>query len=158
MIPMYKKALKIEAVLGNLETVLHSVDTQLDLEDCPPKIRMQIDIAVEELFVNIASYAYKPDTGDADVLIETMEECPIPEDAREELKSDDLTGKWLRVTFSDSGTPFNPLSKEEPDITLSAQERRIGGLGIFMVKKSMDYMFYEYKNNKNNISIVKKLC
>lgn len=154
---MRKKNLKILAVLDNLSTVLANVDEQLDEADCPMKTRMQIDVAVEELFVNIASYAYHPDTGDADILIETMDVCPIPEDYREDLSTKDLEGKWLRVTMSDSGTPFNPLSKDDPDITLSAQERRIGGLGIFMVKKSMDHMFYEYKDGMNHISICKKL-
>ena len=154
---MLTNNLKIPAVIDNLAEVLKTVDAQLDAEGCPLKIKLQIDIAVEELFVNIANYAYKPDTGDADILIETMDSCPIPEDAQKDMSESEKKGKWLRVTLSDSGTPFNPLSKEDPDVTLSAQERRIGGLGIFMVKKSMDYMYYEFKGGKNNISICKKL-
>lgn len=154
---MYKTNLKILAVVDNLAAVLKEVDTQLNAEGCPLKTRMQIDIAVEELFVNIANYAYKPDTGDADILIEIMDTCPIPEENREGMSGKDLEGKWVRVTLSDSGTPFDPLQKEDPDVTLSAQERRIGGLGIFMVKKSMDHMYYEYKDGKNHISICKKL-
>lgn len=154
---MLTNNLKIPAVIDNLAEVLKTVDAQLDAEGCPLKIKLQIDIAVEELFVNIANYAYKPDTGDADILIETMDSCPIPEDAQKDMSESEKKGKWLRVTLSDSGTPFNPLSKEDPDVTLSAQERRIGGLGIFMVKKSMDYMYYEFKDDKNNISICKKL-
>ncbi len=154
---MLTNNLKIPAVIDNLAEVLKTVDAQLDAEGCPLKIKLQIDIAVEELFVNIANYAYKPDTGDADILIETMDSCPIPEDAQKDMSESEKKGKWLRVTLSDSGTPFNPLSKEDPDVTLPAQERRIGGLGIFMVKKSMDYMYYEFKDDKNNISICKKL-
>lgn len=154
---MSKKNLKILAVLDNLATVLENVDAQLEDENCSMKIKMQVDVAVEELFVNIATYAYAPDTGDANILIETMDTCPIPEDCREDMTPADAKGKWLRVTLSDSGTPFNPLNKDDPDITLSAQERRIGGLGIFMVKKSMDHMYYEYKDGKNHISICKKL-
>ena len=154
---MSRKNIKILAVLDNLSKVLESVDAQLDAADCSPKIRMQIDIAVEELFVNIANYAYVPDTGDADILIEITDSCPIPEDCQEDISDIDRSGNWLRVTLSDSGTPFNPLLKEDPDVTLSAQDRRIGGLGIFMVKKSMDYMYYEFKDGKNNISICKKL-
>lgn len=154
---MSKKNIKILAVLDNLSKVLESVDAQLDAADCPMRTKMQVDIAVEELFVNIANYAYVPDTGDADILIETMDSCPIPEDCNEDISDIDRSGRWLRVTLSDSGTPFNPLMKEDPDVTLSAQERRIGGLGIFMVKKSMDYMYYEFKDGKNNISICKKL-
>lgn len=155
---MHKKNLKILAVLDNLSEVLSNVDAQLEAADCSVKTKMQIDVAVEELFVNIANYAYVPDTGDADILIEILDTCPIPEDSRKGLSKEDLAGQWLRVTMSDSGTPFNPLSKEDPDVTLSAQERRIGGLGIFMVKKSMDHMYYEYKDGKNHISICKKLC
>ena len=91
------------------------------------------------------------------ISIEILDECPIPEKNRENLSPQDISGKWLRVTMSDSGTPFDPLQKEDPDVTLPAQERRIGGLGIFMVKKSMDHMYYEYKDGKNHISICKKL-
>ena len=154
---MFKKNLKILAVVENLSQVLESVDAQLDEEGCPIKTRMQVDVAVEELFVNIANYAYSPEIGDADILIETMDTCPIPEADREGMSEKDLSGKWLRVTLSDAGKPFNPLKMDDPDVTLSAQERRIGGLGIFMVKKSMDHMYYEYKDGKNNISICKKL-
>jgi anti-sigma regulatory factor (Ser/Thr protein kinase) len=154
---MSKKNLKILAVVDNLAQVLENVDAQLETENCPMKIQMQVDIAVEELFVNIANYAYTPDTGDADILIETLNTCPIPEEYRKGLSEKDLKGKWLRITLSDSGVPFDPLQKDDPDISLSAQERRVGGLGIFMVKKSMDHMYYEYKDGKNHISIIKKL-
>ena len=154
---MLKKNLKILAVVDNLSQVLDSVNAQLDEEGCSLKTKMQIDVAVEELFVNIANYAYTPDIGNADILIETMNTCPIPEEARKGMSEEDLSGKWLRVTLSDAGTPFDPLKKDDPDVTLSAQERRIGGLGIFMVKKSMDHMYYEYKDGKNHISIIKKL-
>ena len=154
---MSKKNLKILAVVDNLAQVLENVDAQLETENCPMKIQMQVDIAVEELFVNIANYAYAPDTGDADILIETLNTCPIPEEYRKGLSEKDLKGKWLRITLSDSGVPFDPLQKDDPDISLSAQERRVGGLGIFMVKKSMDHMYYEYKDGKNHISIIKKL-
>ena len=154
---MSKKNLKILAVVDNLAQVLENVDAQLETENCPMKIQMQVDIAVEELFVNIANYAYTPDTGDADILIETLNTCPIPEEYRKGLSEKDLKGKWLRITLSDSGVPFDPLQKDDPDIALSAQERRVGGLGIFMVKKSMDHMYYEYKDGKNHISIIKKL-
>ena len=83
---MLTNNLKIPAVIDNLAEVLKTVDAQLDAEGCPLKIKLQIDIAVEELFVNIANYAYKPDTGDADILIETMDSCPIPEDAQKCVK------------------------------------------------------------------------
>lgn len=154
---MHKKNLKILAVVDNLSQVLESIDTQLEAEGCPPKTKMQIDVAVEELFVNIANYAYSPDIGDADISVEITDTCPIPEEARKGMSPKELKGKWILVTLSDSGTPFDPLQKGDPDVTLPAQERRIGGLGIFMVKKSMDHMYYEYKDGKNHISICKKL-
>ena len=154
---MLTNNLKIPAVIDNLAEVLKTVDAQLDAEGCPLKIKLQIDIAVEELFVNIANYAYKPDTGDADILIETMDSCPIPEDAQKDMSESEKKGKWLRVTLSDSGTPFNPLSKEDPDVTLPAQERRIGGLGIFMVKKSMDDVRYQYLDGHNILTLKKGL-
>ncbi len=154
---MYKENIRIEAVVDNLEQVLYTVDKQLEAENCPLKIQMQIDIAVEELFVNIAHYAYAPDTGFAEIIVETMDTCPLPEDSQKDLPEESLSGTWVVVTLTDSGKPFNPLEREDPDITLPAHKRRIGGLGIFMVKKSMDYMYYEYKDGKNNISFCKKL-
>ena len=101
---------------------------------------MQIDIAIDELFGNIAHYAYTPDVGDATVRVE-------------------VTGEPLAViiTFIDGGVPYDPLKAADPDITLSAEERQIGGLGIYMVKKSMDEITYEYKDGKNILSIKKKL-
>ena len=130
----------IEAKVENLDQVLAFVDEHLESLDCPMKTRMQIDVAVEELFVNIASYAYAPGTGDAAILVET--------------KQDPLS---VSITFIDSGVPYNPLKKPDPDVTLSAEEREIGGLGIFMVKKSMDGMTYEYKNGQNILKISKNL-
>ena len=99
----------------------------------------QLDLAVEELYVNIAHYAYAPGTGDVEI------ECELSEDGE---------NKVLRVTFMDKGTPFDPLAKKDPDITLSAEERGIGGLGIFLTKKFMDSVEYEYKDA--NILTIKK--
>ncbi len=154
---MYKSNLRIEADVKNLAQVLLAVDKQLLAEKCPLKVQMQIDVAVEELFVNIAHYAYAPDVGYAEIVVETTDSCPIPPEQSDHLSASDREGAWVKVTLIDSGKPFNPLSKEDPDISLPANERRIGGLGIFMVKKSMDHMFYEYKDGKNYISICKKL-
>ena len=99
---------------------------------------MQIDVAIDELFTNIASYAYAPETGKATVRIET-EEDP----------------RAAVITFIDRGRPYNPLLAEEPDITLSAEERRIGGLGIFIARKTMDDMRYEYRDGQNILRIKK---
>ena len=123
------KKLEIEAKVDNLNEVTAA--------ECSMRTQMQIDLAVEELFVNIAHYAYAPDVGMA--VIST------------ELSPD----RKFSITFEDSGIPYDPLAKEDPDITLSANERAIGGLGIFMVKKSMDDMYYEYRDGKNILTIVK---
>ena len=120
------KELRIDAKIENLEQVLAFLDTELESIDCPMKEQMQLDVAVEEIFVNIASYAYQPGEGDALIGLEKLE-----------------GPDRIVVTFIDSGVPYDPLAKEDPDVTLSAEERQIGGLGIYMVKKSMDDMTYE---------------
>ena len=131
------RELNIEASTDNLRQVLDFVDGCLEEAGCPVKVQMQIDVAVEEIFVNIASYAYAPATGDANVKI------AIAEDE-------------VNITFSDSGIPYDPLAKEDPDITLSAGERPIGGLGIFMTKKMMDDVVYEYREGCNTLMLVKR--
>jgi sigma-B regulation protein RsbU (phosphoserine phosphatase) len=132
--------LEIEAVRENLPEVLAFVDQKLEGTECSPKAAMQIDIAVEEIFVNIADYAYKPDTGKAVV--------------RTEVSEDPVT---VTITFIDGGVPYDPTAKEDPDVSLSAEERQIGGLGIFMTKKSMDEISYEYKDGKNILTLKKHL-
>lgn len=129
-----------DAITDNFASVQEFVDGELETAECPMKIQLQIDIAIEEIFVNIARYAYTSGTGKADVTVEITD-----------------TPKTVLITFSDSGRPYNPLEKSDPDITLSAEERQIGGLGIFMVKKSMDEMRYEYLKGRNNLTLVKKL-
>ena len=132
------RELNIEALVENLDQVLEFVDEEFDKLECSVKVRTQIDIAVEELFVNIAHYAYKPETGPATVRVE-VEKDPTA----------------IVITFMDHGKPYDPLAKEDPDITLSADDRQIGGLGIFMVKKSMDSIEYEYKDGMNILHIRK---
>ena len=134
------KELEIEALTENLPQVLAFIDEQLEAADCPMKIQIQIDIAVEEIFVNIAHYAYAPETGKAMVRIETLADPPS-----------------VDITFIDNGVPYDPLAKADPDITLSAEERQIGGLGIFMVKKSMDDVKYEYLDGHNILTLKKGL-
>ncbi|MBE7003254.1 MAG: ATP-binding protein [Ruminococcaceae bacterium] len=132
--------LTIEAKTENLDEVLAFVNGQLEKYDCSPRAQMQLEIAVEELFVNIANYAYSPEVGSATV--------------RVELQQDPAS---VTVTFIDHGVPYDPLAKEDPDVTLSADEREIGGLGIYMVKKSMDAVAYEYKDGQNILTLKKKL-
>lgn len=134
------KELDIEALIENLETVMQFVDAELEEADCLPKVQMQIDLAVEEIFVNIANYAYCPETGPATVRVEVNPD-----------------GSAVIITFIDRGIPYDPLKKDDPDITLSTDEREIGGLGIFLVKKTMDDIRYEYVNGSNILTIVKGL-
>ena len=129
----------IRATVGNLDQVLAFVDGELEKRDCPMKEQMQIDVAVEELFVNIASYAYAPGEWDATVRVEASQD-----------------GRGVTITFTDRGVPYDPLAKPDPDVTLSAEERQIGGLGIYMVKKTMDDMRYEYRDGKNHLAIMKR--
>ena len=134
------KELTIAATIENIETVTDFVNEQLEAYDCPMKAQMQIDIAIDELFGNIAHYAYNPEVGSATVRVEVVEE-PLS----------------VVITFIDNGVPYDPLKKDDPDITLSAEDREIGGLGIFMVKKTMDDIIYEYKDGQNRLTIVKKI-
>ena len=132
--------LDIEADEANLNAVMQFVDERLEAVGCSMKSQMQIDIAVEEIFVNIAKYAYHPDKGRASVRVEVNED-PVQ----------------VKITFIDHGKPYDPLAKEDPDITLSADERPIGGLGIFMAKQSVDDINYEYKDGSNILTLVKSL-
>ena len=134
------KELDIEALVDNLDAVLAFVDEQLEKADCPLKIQMQIDLAVEEIFVNIANYAYQPETGPAIVRVEVRPDASA-----------------VSITFIDHGVPYDPLAKADPDVTLPTERREIGGLGIFLVKKTMDDVRYEYVNGSNILTIVKGL-
>ena len=134
------KELTINATLENIPEVTAFVDEQLEALDCPMKAQMQIDIAIDELFSNIARYAYNPDVGPATVRVE-VQENPMA----------------VVITFIDKGVPYDPLSGKDPDITLSAEERDIGGLGIYMVKKSMDSVEYKYVDGQNMLTIRKYL-
>ena len=132
------KELTIAATVENIEVVTDFVNQQLEELACPMKAQMQIDIAIDELFSNIAHYSYNPEIGQATVRVEVVEN-PLA----------------VTITFIDNGIPYDPLAKKDPDLTLSAEERQIGGLGIYMVKKSMDEITYEYKDGQNILSIKK---
>lgn len=134
------KQLTVVASVENIETVTDFVNEQLEELDCPMKAKMQIDIAIDEIFGNIAHYAYNPDIGEATVKVEVTEN-PLA----------------VIITFIDNGVPYNPLKQADPDITQSADERQIGGLGIYMVKKSMDEITYEYKDGQNVLSVKKRI-
>jgi anti-sigma regulatory factor (Ser/Thr protein kinase) len=132
--------LEIDAKINKLEEVLNFVNEHLNKTNCPEKTRIQVDIAVEEIFVNIAHYAYNPKVGKATIRVEITDN-PVS----------------ISLTFMDNGKPYDPLAKKDPDVTLSAEQRTIGGLGIYMVKKSMDEIQYTYKNGTNVLTFKKKL-
>lgn len=134
------KEMTVDAIIENIDLVTEFVDDFLDSNDCPMKTKVQMDIAIDEIFSNISFYAYKDGVGKATVRVD------IQDDPRA-----------VCMTFIDSGIPYNPLDKEDPDVTLSAEERKIGGLGIYIVKKNMDEMRYEYSEGQNHLSLKKYL-
>ena len=131
----------IRADLALLDEAIAFVDARLEELECPMKAQMQIDVAVEEVFVNIASYAYAPEKGDAEISVDYAPDTHM-----------------LTIEFRDRGVPFDPTARPDPDVTLSAEQRKIGGLGIFMVKKSMDGMQYRRENGRNILTLKKKLA
>ena len=133
------KQLKVKATDESMEAVNNFVHSVLPPK-CDELAINQIDLAVEEIFVNIAHYS---GSEEAEIL------CDF------EYGGDDRG--MLEVTFIDSGKPFDPLAKPDPDITLSAEERNIGGLGIFLTKKFMDSVEYDFSGGKNKLTIKKKI-
>ena len=132
--------LNIVAKDENLDLVLNTIKKYLEDYNTPQKLVIPVMVAVEEIYINIAHYAYGDGQGMARV---EMEISPDP--------------KRIVVTFRDKGVPYNPLEKEDPDITLGAAERPIGGLGIFMTKEMMDEMSYKYEDGENVLTIIKNL-
>ena len=135
-----RNEMEIEATDENLPAVQSFVGEQLDAAVCSPKAQMQIGVAVEEIFINISHYAYAPDKGKATV--------------RVEVSDDPVT---VSITFVDHGVPYDPLAMPDPDVTLPAGERQIGGLGIFLTKQLMDDVCYEYRDGQNILTLKKKL-
>ncbi len=110
-------------------------------DSCPLTVVNYLDLAVEEIYINIAHYAYAPNNGPVEITCETTEKNPK-----------------IKITFCDQGKPFDPIAKNDPDISLSAEERDIGGLGIFLTKKFMDKTEYKFENGKNILTIEKSLA
>ena len=134
------KEVTVKADRKNLLAVQAFIDKELEAADYPIATQITIDVAVEELFVNVADYAYGKKTGNVTVQV-TLQEEPLA----------------AEITFIDSGKQYDPLAKPDPDVTVAAKDRKKGGLGIFMVKNSMDDMKYEYKDGKNILTIKKNL-
>ena len=134
------KELDIQAVRENLPQVLSFVEKSIEHTDCSLKEKTQLCVAVEEIFVNISSYAYDPEVGRTFIRVETTE-YPIT----------------VKLIFIDNGHPYDPLAKEDPNLKIPLKERKKGGLGIFMVKKTMDDVSYEYKDGQNILTIRKNI-
>ena len=134
------KELKVDALTDNLDDVIQFVEEQLDETGCSQEKKMQLRLAIEEVFVNIASYAYGDGKGEARIVTDI-----------------DPEGTILKITFIDSGIPFDPLQKGDPDTTLAIEKRPIGGLGIFLVKKLMDDVDYRYSDGHNELIMVKDI-
>lgn len=130
--------LRIDAKKENLYQVLDYVDNVLEKHHCDNKTKTQIDLSVEEIFTNIASYAYDDKEGFCELSVSVIDDR-------------------LEIIFKDEGKAFNPLEKSDPDVTLGVEDREIGGLGVFLVKKYMDDVSYSYVDNKNVLTLVKKI-
>ena len=131
---------KFKAKTEALSDVLGFVDLMLEKYECPMKLQTAICVAIEEVFVNVARYAYK--NGEGEVILE----IGFHKESRE-----------MTFVLRDKGVPFDPLKKPDPDITLSADDREIGGLGIFITKKTMDLVEYAYENGENILTMMKKI-
>lgn len=136
----YTETKTFTAEAAALDQVLEWLEALLMRYDCPMKVQTQLCIAAEELFVNIASYGYPHTKGSVDLTCRFSGEPTV-----------------LALTFIDNGMPYDPLKQKAPDTTLGPDERKPGGLGIFMVKKTMDAMKYRYENGQNILTITKTL-
>lgn len=135
-----KRSITVEASIENLDAVQAFIEEELDKTDCPMKARYQISVAVEEIFVNIASYAYAPENGTADISVSVGGEHVTAE-----------------IVFSDRGKPFDPTAKKDADTSPEALLERVGGLGILMTKKLMDGVTYSRVDGKNVLTVRKIL-
>ena len=124
----------------SLSEIIGFVEETLEGFECPIKTQTAICVAIEEVFVNVAHYAYPNGEGDMSLCI----------------GFDDLS-RTITFRMTDKGIPFDPLAKPDPDITLSAEDREIGGLGIFIAKKTMDSISYSYEKGENVLTMTKKI-
>ena len=130
----------VQATVENMTVVSRFLDELLSSTSCSARARMQLELAVEELFVNIATHAYGARIGQV-TLCGGISDTP--------------PSAWIR--FSDAGTPYNPLERDDPDTDMALAERDVGKMGVFLAKNSVDDMHYEYRDGKNILTIGKKL-
>lgn len=132
------KDITVKASIDNMHYILGVAEEMLGNAECPMPVITQFLLSIEEVYVNVASYAYGDGEGDCRIRYEICE-----------------NGKALAIDLWDEGIPFDPLAKEDPDITLKAEERKIGGLGILMTKTMMDEIKYSYEDGKNHLYMKK---
>ncbi len=132
--------LTVPAKIENLQEVMDFLGDQLDSVDYVMKARLQLELSIEEAYVNIVNYAYGSEEGEV-IICCNVGESPLK----------------VTMQFIDYGKPYNPLENEDPDISLNTEEKEIGGLGIFLIKKNVDDIAYEYCEGKNILTIQKKL-
>lgn len=134
-----EKKIVVPADMEHLDDVMDTLHDIMAGGNVDENLQLRIDLAVEEMYTNIANYAYRGKVGEASI------NCALSDNPKEVI-----------IEFTDSGIPYNPLEKDDPDITLKAEDRQIGGLGIFLTKTIMDDVNYEYKDGKNVLTIKKK--
>ena len=134
------RELTVDAAVGNIPSAIEFAEAELDAVACPMKAKMQLTMAIDEIMANIAQYAYAPGTGPVTLRFAFEEGT-----------------RTVTLTFLDKGMPYDPLQKEDPDVSLSAEDRPIGGLGVYLVKKTMDHVAYEYRHNQNVLTIQKRI-
>ena len=137
-----RDGITLPAMIESCAVVTAFIDRELDKIDCPTKAKMQINIAMDEIITNIASYAYAGTGEDGSMTVRFAY---------------DPAADTVEITFTDRGKPFDPLSTADPDVNAPAEERQIGGLGIFLVKKTMDGVDYRREEGQNVLTIRKRL-
>lgn len=133
-----QNTITVPAKTEELDRINDFLEELLEKISCPFNMILSVQLAAEEVFVNIANYAYAPGEGTAQISAEV---------------SDDP--KYIDITFKDCGIHYDPLKREDPDTTLPAEEREIGGLGIYLVKQTMDHVSYEWANGYNILTVRK---
>ncbi len=136
-----KNKIVMPADFTNLSPGITPIVELLEQLEVDHKTIYKVELCLEELLANVASYAYPPDVeGDIEIHYEVVEDP-----------------RMIEITIIDKGRFFNPLETKDPDTTLSAEERNIGGLGVFIVKNTMDFIEYHRKDDKNILIIKKKI-
>lgn len=131
----------VDAAIENIPAITDFVNSQLKAHACPLQTQYEIDIAIDEIVSNVARYGYPSGKGEITVQVQ-WQENPLT----------------VVIVFIDQGIAYNPLRQKEPNLTLCAQERPVGGLGIFMVKHMMDNVQYERRGRENVLSLSKQMA